>query len=293
MSRSNRSGLLAKEIRELESRIALCEEYKARLSESLVNLNNRKKDGLMSTQEYLSALDNNFEGKNPIDWIYYYDNEIKKARERIRSIAAEIPQGSDDSKTAKGKNLKILAATLIVIFMFGLGAFVYNSRITGFAVNLGGKEILANYTDGYGIEGSKWAEIKGERMYERCMRISSGIGFDAVSVNAKITSATDRDSLVLALYNQSRIDEPDAEIGSCAVNDYSGMWKSCLMDNLNGAGGSYWICAYSANDDWNSTYYTIAYSTGGSRKTALWAGSYWQKLEGASYTMNADFIRWK
>lgn len=290
MSHSMRIKEKRKVVAELESRIKLCEQYKQQVTAYLLDLNKKKQNRAIGTAEYLKILDKTFSGKNPIDWIDYYNHEIRKTRERIYDINSEIKESIN---IVRSRNIKILAATLIVIIMLSLGAFIFKPDITGFVIGTGQKEIVANYTDGYDVEGTKWADIKGERLYERCMKVRSGIEFDAVTLNAKVTSASDGRSLALSIYNHPIDDEPDTELGSCIVEDYSGIWKSCSIDNLNGGQEIYWLCAYSDSGDADSTQYTLAYSTGGSRKTALWTGSYWQKLERSSYTMNADFIRWK
>ena len=135
-------------------------------------------------------------------------------------------------------------------------------------------------------------EIKGSRIYERCMKVNSDIDFNSINIIAKTTRATDDKNLILALYRNDDInDEPSQLVESCKVKEYGLLPKSCSMDNLQETSGQYWICASSPTGDSTTTYYTIAYQNGDLRRTALWTGKNWQKLDGASYTIKAQFIK--
>ena len=180
---------------------------------------------------------------------------------------------------------------IIGILFFILGIFFFvQPTITGLISFEEKPEIT--FEDGYTKEGYKWMEIKGSRIYERCLQVNSEIDFNSINIIAKVTRATDNRDLALALYrNDDTNDEPLELLGSCKVSKYGVLMKSCAIDGLQESQGQYWVCASSTSGDPSTTYYTIAYQNGDLRRTALWTGENWQKLDGLSYTMKAEFIQ--
>lgn len=306
-----------KELIKLNEKLKLCEDYKSQVISFVRNLEQQHSRGLIDEIEYKAELYSRLEGRSCQEWLKYYDDYIEECRKEIASIerggmGRALPetageeqkrQAEAQEKTArrqgiilKNLNIKLIAVLLFMLIIIS-SSIIFRPQLTGFVVNLGGdlggKQIQANYTAGYGAEGTKWAEIKGNRMYERCLRVESEIYSESVLINAEITAAGNEKDLTLAIYNQSEKDEPEHELGSCIVADYSDIWKSCRIDNLEMEAGEYWICAYSPAGSADSTYYTIAYDNGGDTSRALWTGKYWQKLERAAYSMTAEFIQWK
>lgn len=299
---SDKTTRLDRETRlfKLNKSLKLCEEYKERIIGFVQELEDRRDRGLLDEIEYNTELYSRLEGKSLSEWAEYYDSCAEKYQREISAIEStkeDAAQLSPEPKTRLPSarfSPKLLFA-IFILFIFASGFLVFRPQITGFAVSTMSafnREAAANYTDGYDIEGGKWAEIKGERMYERCLKVYSEGEFDSAVINAKATAAGSRKNLVLGLYNQSKDDEPLSEIGSCRVSDYSSIWKSCEISSLAQESGEYWICAYDPEGDSAATHYIIAYNNGGNKKTALWTGAYWQKQERSSYSMEANFIRW-
>ncbi|GAI57584.1 unnamed protein product, partial [marine sediment metagenome] len=80
-------------------------------------------------------------------------------------------------------------------------------------------------------------------------------------------------------------------LGNCDVPDPIEIkeWESCEI-NLNQNSGTYWVCAYSLTGDISTDYYKIYWNNQDvKKKRAFWTGSYWQKMDEASYTMKAEF----
>ncbi|MCX6706517.1 MAG: hypothetical protein NT001_00020 [Candidatus Woesearchaeota archaeon] len=306
-----------RELIKLNEKLKLCEDYKRQVISFVNGLEQQHYRGLIDEIEYKAELYSRLEGRSHEEWLRYYDDYIEECRREIRELSLaekgsalhdiagkeqkeewQKRQETRQEKTGRktninlNLNIKLIAVILFMIIVIS-SSIIFRPQLTGFVVNLGGKQIESNYTVGYDAEGTKWADVMGSRMYERCLKVESGIYSESVLMNAEVTAAGTEKDLTLGIYNQSAKDEPESELGSCIVNDYSSLWKSCRIDDLKMDQGIYWICAYSPGGSADSTYYTIAYDNGGNTNRALWTGKYWQKLENAAYSITAEFIQWK
>ena len=276
-----------KRIREdLIRQVDLCHEYKERIQDTLEEFQRQFEAGLIDKKTYWSKIYQFLEGKHPDYWYSTYDDHIDKCSERIRYYEEKINEITEDYDEKRNSFSKIFMFIGIISLIFSILFFV-QPTITGLIPYSAEPGII--FEDGYTKEGSHWMEIKGSRVYERCLEVNSEIGFDSVKIIGKITSAVDKKDLVFGLYNDAN--EPSELIGSCKVDDYDDVWKSCSLGGLEQDKGRYWICAASPSGDSDRTYYTIAYQKGDSRKSALWTGQNWQKLDRASYTIKAQFIQ--
>lgn len=214
-----------------------------------------------------------------------YDRKFERCYNKIDSCLGILNKKSKPSFMMS--QTMILVAALLVIS--GL-IFFTSPSLTGFSVYESGQSDNIIFEDGYSAEGFRWAEIRGLNVYERCMQVSSDIDFSSAVIKAKLTSATNDQGLVMKLYDHDNLKkEPSQLVGSCSVEDYSNLWKSCRIPDLQEENGEYWICASNPQGDIESVYHTIAYGPG-QRKTALWTGDNWQKLSDSSYTIKSMFI---
>ena len=270
---------------ELIRRIEICRNAKTDIAEFVSKLNKNHNHGLISGEAYNNKLNSFLKGKSIEDWIEYYDDGIENYEKELESCESEL--------LIRNTNLKGIITAVLIILAIGIGMFALNPSITGYFV---ANEPVKTFTDGYGIENNqdKWADINGEMMYARCLKVKSNIEFNEINIDAKITSTKDMKNLAFGLYsNNNYTDEPLEKISECNTKDYSNIWKSCSIRLENQQADDYWICAYVPSGDSKIPYFTIAYVNGdGSKTRALWTGSYWQKLEKASYIMKADFRRW-
>ncbi|HLD07181.1 MAG TPA: hypothetical protein VJC16_06670 [Candidatus Nanoarchaeia archaeon] len=244
-------------------RLRLLQAHRQRLMMTLSQLEQKYRAGLMDT-ESCKALANSCM------------SEIQACDEQIYKL--------NTGKSA----IAYIGGILLIVALIG-SLFFFRPAITGYFV----KEPLETSTDGYRIEGQRWADIKGGGIYERCLLVSSGIDFSEAALTAKATVADQDEQLRMRMYTLDQdTQDPGYEIGSCSVEDYSTPWKSCTITGLaRQPAGDYWICAY-AEGSKEKTYYTIAHNPEGTRIRAFWTGKYWQKLENASYTIKAEFRRW-
>jgi len=164
--------------------------------------------------------------------------------------------------------------------------------LTGFIVSNEIAENITAITDGYGLEGHESYTIRGSRKYERCLKVDSSIEFNSVRIRAKVEYVANGGDLYYEIYSHDHVnDEPETALGNCNVPDpiKAKEWQSCEI-NLNQNSGTYWVCAYSLTGDISTDYYKIYWNNQDiKKKRAFWTGSYWQKLEEASYTMKAEF----
>lgn len=256
---------------ELMRKSELARGYKNQVVSYIKDLNALYDTRRIDYRTYQMKMNERREGKTPLEWIAYYDALIERYRQSVEPPAQER---------------RVLPIVLSVVLLMVLGAVtLLNPSITGLYTGIA-PEI---HEDGYHQEGEKWLDIKGERMYERCMKVSSPTPFTEVELRGKIMTATDEDLLQFILYNHDAAqNEPGLEVGACTVKNREGVWKSCVIKKDSPA-GEYWICASARNGDPESTYYTIAYQSGDDKRTAFWTGKNWQKLEWNSYTLKALF----
>lgn len=164
--------------------------------------------------------------------------------------------------------------------------------LTGFIVSNEIAENIIVVTDGYGLEGHEAYPIRGSRKYERCLKVDSSIEFNSVKIRAKVEYVASGGDLYYEIYSHDYVnDEPETALGNCNVPDPIEIkeWESCEI-NLNQNSGTYWVCAYSFTGDISTDYYKIYWNNQDvKKKRAFWTGSYWQKMDEASYTMKAEF----
>lgn len=271
---------------DLLKQINLCNDYKSLIQTTLNNLEKQYKEGSLDRHTYHHKVNSFLKGRQPHHWYSMYDQHIEKCHKEISYCTEKLKEPLNF--ITKGKFSIGLIAILLSLAIIGL--FFFKPTITGFVGYE--KDSGLTFEDGYTLEGSRWMEIKGSRVYERCLRVNSGISFNKVEIESKITQAADNKDLSLTLYNHDEVnDEPSDKIKSCNVNDYDDLWKSCIIKDLSQDKGIYWICASASSGDKEKTYFTIGYQIGDNKKTALWTGDYWQKLERASYTVKARFIK--
>jgi hypothetical protein len=213
-----------------------------------------------------------------------YDN-----REPIRKLNKQIFGGKRRINPFKKKRVVIPKQTIfiftIMAIMFSLVFFIKPS-ITGL-VTLVTPESTILIEDGYTKEGTQWLDIQGSRIYERCLQVQTKDSFEDIEISGKITSATNSKDLTFSLYSNNG--SPKDLIDSCKVSNYESLWKSCTIKSIDIPEDTYWICASNPKGDKDRVYYTIAYQVGDVRRTALWTGENWQKLDRASYTIKAIF----
>lgn len=266
---------------ELIRRIELCREAKDNIISTVKKLNKNLDHNIISYSEYNKKLDLFLKNKSIEKWIDYYDDSINNYEKELENCESEL--------VIRNNNIKGVITISLILLILGIGIFYLNPSITGYFV---ANEPTVTVTDGYEIEGNNWADIKGSMFYTSCIKVGSDTDFDDIKISAKIGRTTDNEDLTFAIFNNSEKEEPLSEIGNCIVKDYSNLWKTCTIKDIKLEQSEFWICAYSPSGDRNETYYTIAYSNTDSKKRALFTGKYWQKLEKASYTMKAEFIRW-
>ena len=272
-------------IREIE----LCELYKEQINDTIKKINDEYRYGLIDKDTYYSQIREFLKGKNVDEWIGAYNARIMGCHKSIRYYDNKIDELTEKDQSNEYSFSKIFLVIGIISLMLGL-VFFAQPTITGF-FSLGTEHKVAS-VDGYGKEGLQWMEINGQRVYERCLKVKSEAEFSNVNIIAKITSAIDSNDLTFRIYDNYDVnDEPKDLIGSCRVDNYDSIWKSCTVNEIEKEAGEYWICASYPDGNSDETYFTIAYQNGDLRRTALWTGENWQKLEGSSYTMRAEFIQ--
>ena len=277
------------ERKELMRQIALCNQNKEVLQETVRQYTERYRAGLLTQEAYKQQLEKFLQGKSATSWYEMYEDHIAKCNKTLVYCTEKLNELAGEELEPRKSPLVITAIALVALIIFaGIIAFFSPITTTGlFGFEFQKEKVV--FEDGYTAEGAKWADIKGSRIYERCLKVESEAPFSSVRVLGKVTSAISRDDLVFNFYSNAK-DEPGALLGACTVKDYDAVWKSCTIKKLQQDKGAYWVCAAAPSGEREQTYYTIAYSIGDNKKTALWTGQNWQKLERISYTLKAQFM---
>lgn len=272
---------------ELMRQIEITMKNKQLLENTLKHWQEEVKRGVLDAATYSYNIQQFLQGRSANEWNKLYNDHIKKCNQALAFYAGKINALDDDED--KGSVWFRIGAVGIALFIFFSFLALSDSRITGLFI-AGQNEGQIVYEDGFVHEGTRWVELKGSRIYERCLKVESGADFDAVTISGKLTAATEQKALMFTLFT-NYAEEPRTELGACRIKDYDSLWKSCTIANIKQVAGSYWICAAAPEGDQKQTYYTLAYTIGDNRKTALWTGQSWQKLEHISYTMKTQFIK--
>ena len=285
----NKLGYYQKIIEDLHRQIKLCELYKEQINGTVKKINDEYRSGLIDKDAYYSQIREFLKGKNVGEWIGDYNARIVWCHKNIRDYDNRINELTEKDQNKEYSFSKMFLVIGIISLMLGL-VFFAQPTITGF-FSLDSEHKVVSI-DGYGKEGSQWMGINGLRVYERCLKVKSKAEFSDVNIVAKITNAIDSNDLTFSIYDNNNInDEPKELIGSCRVDAYDSIWKSCTVNEIEKEAGEYWACASYPDGNSGETYFTIAYQNGDLRRTALWTGENWQKLDGASYTIRAEFIQ--
>ncbi|MEN7981863.1 MAG: hypothetical protein ABFQ65_00255 [Nanoarchaeota archaeon] len=153
-----------------------------------------------------------------------------------------------------------------------------------------------NINNGYGLEGHESYPLRGSEKYKRCLKVNSPVEFNLVKIKTKVGYVADGGDLYYGIYSHNSInDEPETELGNCDVSDPIKVkaWESCEI-SLSQSQDIYWICAYSLTGNNSTDYYNIYWNNQDTnKKRAFWTGSYWQKMDDASYTIKAEFKKKK
>lgn len=269
---------------EMHRQIALAKEYKFKIQETLQSFDNQLHSGVIDKKTYLEEVSNFLQGKSAEEWYFKYDQFIEECHSKIHESNEKIQQIS---------KLSFNPIAFIFLILFVATALttlvITKPELTGFSI-YSPEENSVIFEDGYKTEGSRWAEIRGADIYERCLKVTSAIDFNSVEIKGKITNARDDSGLVLKLYTSNGLDdEPLNLVDSCTVKEYSDVFKSCIVKDLEQPKGDYWICASHPSGESGLVYHTMAFKIGSERRTALWTGENWQKLDGTSYTIKALF----
>lgn len=213
---------------------------------------------------------------------------------RSRKIKGKVITEYLGKGDEKNKNKLHLIFPIVGLISILSLIFILNySGITGFVVS--NEIVIESETDGYGLEGYETYSIRGSQKYERCLKVDSTIDFSSVIIRAKVEQVVDGGDLYYEIYSHDFVnDEPEIVLGNCDVLDLAKTeWGSCQI-RLDGNPDSYWVCAYSLGGDISSDYYKIYWSNQDTnKKRAFWTGSSWQKMDEASYTIEAEFWREK
>ncbi|PIN86200.1 hypothetical protein COV19_05320, partial [Candidatus Woesearchaeota archaeon CG10_big_fil_rev_8_21_14_0_10_44_13] len=111
--------------RELAERIALCNECKRKVMLLADTLRQRHDEGLIDEVKYKHQLYSQLKGKEPGEWIRYYDSHIEFCNGELDKEEPEADPGP------RSNGLALVAVLLFVMFCAGL--FI-DARLTGFAV---------------------------------------------------------------------------------------------------------------------------------------------------------------
>ncbi len=272
---------------ELMRQIQTTMKNKALLQNTLKEWQEQLKRGAIDTATYINVMQQFLQGRTANEWNRTYDDHIQKCNRTLVSYAEKINEleSAEDVKGSVWPKVGIVAVALILFFTFLMFS---DTKITGFfLLNEGDGRVV--YENGFASEGIRWAEVKGNRFHERCLQVKSEVDFTAARVIAKVTRASEEEDLMYAL-RKNKGNEPGDEVGACKVNNFEDLWKSCIIKDLAPQKGDYWVCASHPEGKKDQTYFTIAYKVGEDRRTALWTGQSWQKLERSSYTIKVQFM---
>ncbi|MBI1972646.1 hypothetical protein HYS50_01430 [Candidatus Woesearchaeota archaeon] len=272
---------------ELMRQIQTTMKNKTLLQDTLKEWQEQLKRGTIDTATYTNSMQQFLQGRSANEWNKVYDDHVKKCNQGLVYYAEKINEleASEETKGSIWPKVGIVAVALVLFFTF---LAFSDTKITGLFI-FGEDAGKIVFEDGYTREGTRWSEIKGDHYYERCLKIKSEADFTAAKVMGKVTRATEGENMQFILRNDNKGD-PAQEVGSCEVRSYEDVIKSCTIKNLEQNKGDYWVCASHPEGDKDQTYFTIAYRVGGERKTALWTGKSWQKLDRSSYTMRVQFM---
>ena len=277
--------------KELLKQIALCKAHKKHLEKTLKEHHMTYASGNVDAQTYHFNLHKFLQGKHPSHWHKTYDYQIAQHHQHLEHCRQKIHEITGYLHAEKKFTSKLwLVIGIALVLVAGIG-FIDNP-ITGFLSYDTIEEGSIVSEDGYGKEGTRWMAIRGDRIYERCLKVTATTNFDAVRIIGKIMSASDQHGLTLSLYKpRIQEDEPGEMVGACRITEFESVWKSCVVSTKEQTQGDYWICASQPQGDKEESYYTIAYQVGDAKKTALWTGQNWQKLDHASYTIKGEFLK--
>lgn len=273
--------------RELMRLIQVTMRNKMILQNTLKEWQEELKHGVIDSATYVYRVKQFLQGRSAYGWNKIYDAHLTKCNEALKFYTTKSNE-LEESDTAEGSLGSRVAIVGVVLFIFFSLFVVTDSNITGFFI-AGQEKSQVVSQDGYTVEGLRWVEIKGAKLYERCLKVNAEANFDSVTVSGKLTTAAEQEDLIFSLYT-NYAEEPHVELGQCTVKEYDQVWKSCSIKYIKQVTGNYWICASVPGGDQKQIYYTLAYNVGDKRKTALWTGQNWQKLERVSYTMKAEFM---
>ncbi|MDP1695025.1 MAG: hypothetical protein Q8L34_05805 [Candidatus Woesearchaeota archaeon] len=272
---------------ELMRQIALTKKNKEILQNTLKQWQQQLKAGIIDINTYSRSVQEFLQGKGAKEWQGIYDAHLKKCNEALMYYTKKSneEESSEETKGNMWSKIGIVGVVLIIFFTF---LTLTDNNLTGFFVlNEGEGRIV--YEDGFSTEGIRWSEIKGDSLYERCLQVTSEEEFTATKIIGKVTRASEGGDLEYLL-RTDKGNEPGEVIKSCEVEDYKEVWKSCTITDLARQKGVYWACASETEGTKDQTYFTIAYRIGGERRTALWTGKDWQRLDRSSYTMKVQFM---
>ncbi len=272
---------------ELLRQIARAYEEKEKIDQAVKVIEQQRRDGLITEAGYNKSLQEIVGSHTRDSLCAVYDKHIAVCKEKLMWYEDKLAALPKTSSVAVRWIGICALLVLIIVSMWFVGP-----TLTGLVV-ADHNDTTAQYEAGYTQEGTSWADIKGDRLYRRCMRVTSDIDFNTVTIIGKVLSAQQDNGLLFALYDNNKMvtgGEPGEMIASCSVKDYASVVKSCTVENVEQKKGDYWLCAAHPGGSSTEVYYALAYQVGDSLRTALWTGSAWQKLEGSSYTMKGLFV---
>lgn len=276
--------------KDLLRQIDLCKQYKLQIENTLQDLQRLRDSGHIDENTHRHHVRAALQGKHQHEWYAAYDGHIAKCSHMLSYCRQKITELNAYFDTKRNIFSKSFAVIAILLAIFGALTFV-KTPWTGL-FSLDAKDFSVVAEDGTTAEGLLWTNINGSQMYARCMEVVTPVAFGAVNILGKITNAGDKKQLDFSLYSSDSLkNEPKNKITSCRVQDYSTVWKSCLLKADPLPAGNYWVCASTEKGSSAEIYYLLDYKFKGTKNTALWNGNNWQKLQGITYTMKAQFMK--
>ncbi|MEK6903029.1 MAG: hypothetical protein AABW64_00085 [Nanoarchaeota archaeon] len=276
--------------KDLLKQIDLCNRYKQQIEVTLHDLQRLHNAGHIDQATHQQQVHHFLQGKHPYEWHAAYDQHIAKCHNTLSYCRQKITELTSLFDAKRNTFSKSFAVTAVLLAVFGVITFVQTPWTGLFSLDAKDFSIVAE--DGATAEGLLWTNINGSQTYARCMEVVAPVAFNAVNIFGKITSAVDKKQLEFSLYSSNILkNEPEAKHASCRVSDYSSLWKSCLLKTDSLSAGNYWICASAEKGSPTETYYLLDYGFKSTRNTALWNGKNWQKLQGITYTIKAQFMK--
>ena len=278
--------------RDLLKQVDQCNKYKLQIQRTLQELRRQYEQGYIDGRTHKQQVHKYLQGKEPHHWFNHYDNHINKCNQHLSYYRGKIEEASAYFETKRNTFSKwLMLAAVLFLILGGMTYLDVDIPLTGFVTQDSGLgEII--HEDGYNREGSRWMDIRGDHVYERCLKVDVIGQFSGMNMRGKIMSASDEKILQLKLYTHDmQADTPGEVLGSCRVTNYEELWKTCSINTGKQKQGSYWLCAGTSSGKPEQTYYSLAYQVGDDKETALWTGQNWQRLNRASYTLKAQFKR--